>query len=83
MYAPPRAAARFGTFHAAYNTDLSYFERAAKKVLFGGGTIADAHVEDESIALEELAAMPAAYVAIVRELLAEGEGGDAGTADAR
>lgn len=74
MYAPPRALEKFGTFHAAYNTDLAYFERAAKKVLFGGGTIANAHVEDEYIEIDHLEAMPLQYETIVKELLAEDAG---------
>jgi hypothetical protein len=71
MYAPPRALAQLGTYTAAYNTDLSYFKRAGKKVLFGGGTIANAHVADEYIEIDELEAMPRQYAAIVRELLSE------------
>lgn len=70
-YAPPRALAAFGTYTAAYNTDLSYFNEASKKVLFGGGTIANAHTEDEYIDLADLRAMPHQYDAIVRELFEE------------
>lgn len=70
-YAPPRALATFGSYTAAYNTDLSYFRHAEKKVLFGGGTIANAHVEDEYIDLKDLEAMPNQYEMIVGELLEE------------
>jgi acetylornithine deacetylase/succinyl-diaminopimelate desuccinylase-like protein len=78
MYAPPRALAAYGTYTAAYNTDLSYFRRAGRKVLFGGGSIANAHVSDEYIELADLDALPAQYEAIARELLAERPAGFAG-----
>jgi acetylornithine deacetylase/succinyl-diaminopimelate desuccinylase-like protein len=71
IYAPPQAAATFGTYVASYNTDLSYFLRAKKKVLFGGGTIANAHIDDEYITLDDLVQMPLQYEAIVQELLSE------------
>jgi acetylornithine deacetylase/succinyl-diaminopimelate desuccinylase-like protein len=71
IYAPPQAAATFGTYIASYNTDLSYFRKAKKKVLFGGGTIANAHIDDEYITLDDLIRMPSQYEAIVQELLSE------------
>jgi hypothetical protein len=71
IYAPPRSAAEFGTFIASYNTDLSYFSQAKKIVLFGGGSILNAHTDDEYILLEELTQMPAQYEFIVRELLSD------------
>lgn len=71
MYAPPNALAALGSYTAAYNTDLSYFRRASKKVLFGAGSIANAHVDDEYIDVAELEALPGQYADIVRELLAE------------
>lgn len=71
MYAPPRALAALGSYTAAYNTDLSYFARASKKVLFGAGSIANAHVEDEYIEVAALRALPGQYADIARELLEE------------
>jgi acetylornithine deacetylase/succinyl-diaminopimelate desuccinylase-like protein len=71
MYAPPNATAKFGTYTASYNTDLSYFKNAGKKILFGGGTIADAHIDDEFIEIAALASMPLQYEEIIHELLTE------------
>lgn len=76
MYAPPRALAALGSYTAAYNTDLSYFARASKKVLFGAGSIANAHVADEYIEVAALRALPGHYADIVRELLAERHAAD-------
>jgi acetylornithine deacetylase/succinyl-diaminopimelate desuccinylase-like protein len=69
MYAPSRVAATLGTYTASYNTDLSYFNHASKKILFGGGTIANAHIDDEYIDVEDLTQMPSQYRDIVVELL--------------
>lgn len=69
MYAPPVAAAAYGTYVASYNTDLSYFQSSGNKVLFGGGSISTAHSDNEYIDLGALEQMPLQYQSIVHELL--------------
>ncbi|CAN8061671.1 unnamed protein product [Agarophyton chilense] len=70
FFAPPKAAARFGTCHVAYNTDVPHYKGGYKKaVLFGAGSIEQAHTEDEWVYVEQLEKMPKQLEAIISELL--------------
>ncbi|KNC79924.1 hypothetical protein SARC_07695 [Sphaeroforma arctica JP610] len=56
----------FGT--ACFNTDIPYFNFDGKAVLYGHGSITDAHCPREYIALKDLKSLVPAYVDLVKQL---------------
>lgn len=71
----PGVARTLGTTTVAYNTDLPYYRGATSKiVLFGAGSIHQAHTVNEYIERKELERLPELYRQIAQELLEEGEG---------
>jgi len=53
----------------AFNTDIAYFNLAGKAVLFGSGTILDAHTEHEKIGIAQLEDCIVKYTKLARILL--------------
>lgn len=69
-FVPPMAAERYGTCTVAYNTDVPYYKAPySRAVLFGAGSIEQAHKQDEWISIEELRRMPLHLESIVSEIL--------------
>lgn len=67
---PPRVAAELGTTSVAYNTDVPYYRRKYRAaVLFGAGSITNAHTEDEFVNVDELELLPGRLKTIVKEVL--------------
>jgi len=54
----------------AFNTDVPHLGRMGKPLLFGPGSILDAHAADEKISKKELLAAIDSYESLVRSLLA-------------
>lgn len=70
----PNLAKKVGTTAVAYNTDIPFFKgRTVRTVLFGGGSIFQAHTEDEYIDRVELEQLPLLYEEIVQQLVTEME----------
>ncbi|KAI0564512.1 Peptidase M20 [Gracilaria domingensis] len=70
FHVPAKAALRFGTAQVAYNTDVPYYKGGYKNaVLFGAGSIEQAHTQDEWICIEQLQRLPQQMQVIVSELL--------------
>ncbi|EME27145.1 acetylornithine deacetylase [Galdieria sulphuraria] len=59
----------FPTFVAKYNTDIPYAKFYRKALLFGAGSILDAHTSQEKISLDDLGKLPEFYVQIAKKLL--------------
>lgn len=55
----------------SFNTDIPYFSFTGKAVLYGHGSITDAHCPREYISLNDLVALPAAYINIASQLLSQ------------
>lgn len=71
FYVPSVVASKVGNTTVAYNTDMPYYQgKLSRVVLFGGGSIHQAHTAKEYIEVEQLEKLPSLYVEIVRELLA-------------
>ncbi|PXF45168.1 Peptidase M20 domain-containing protein [Gracilariopsis chorda] len=69
-FVPPNVAAQYGTCTVAYNTDVPYYKaRYSRAVLFGAGSIEQAHKDDEWISIEELRKLPHQLESIVSEIL--------------
>lgn len=72
FFVPKSVAKIVGTTVVAYNTDVPYYQGKVKKVvLFGAGSIAQAHRDHEWVEVKELNKLPGLYIQIVEELLAE------------
>lgn len=68
----PKISTHLGTISVAYNTDVPYFRgETSKVVLFGGGSIHQAHTDNEYIAIDQLERLPELYQNIANELLLE------------
>lgn len=68
----PNLAKEVGTTTVAYNTDVPFFKgQLVRTVLFGGGSIFQAHSEDEYIERCELERLPHLYEKIALELVNE------------
>lgn len=59
----------FPTFVAKYNTDIPYAKFYHKALLFGAGSILDAHTSQERISLNDLRKLPESYISIAKMLL--------------
>eukprot|EP00871_Galdieria_phlegrea_P003062 jgi/Galph1/3757/GphlegSOOS_G2423.1 len=59
----------YDNFVAKYNTDIPYARFYRKALLFGAGSILDAHTAEEKIAVEDLRNLPQEYKKIVTTLL--------------
>ncbi|GJQ09568.1 hypothetical protein GpartN1_g1359.t1 [Galdieria partita] len=59
----------FPTFVAKYNTDIPYAKFYHKALLFGAGSILDAHTSQERISLDDLRKLPESYIHIANKLL--------------
>lgn len=71
LHVPPRFHKIMGgdTIKVAYNTDLPYYQGKFKHmVLFGAGSIEQAHTDGEFVDIEELSKLPRLYRLIVDEL---------------
>jgi acetylornithine deacetylase len=55
-----------------FNTDAPHLGKVGRPILFGPGSILDAHTAAEKISKRELAEAVETYVGLVKELLAEG-----------
>lgn len=72
FFVPP-IAEEIGSIIVAYNTDVPYYKgELGRAVLFGAGSIAQAHTMDEFVEKEQLKKLPALYDRIARYLI---EGG--------
>lgn len=70
LYAPSASAAEFGTCSVSYNTDIPYYKGGYDKaILFGAGSIEQAHTEDEWISTKDLLELPYQLERIVKEML--------------
>lgn len=71
----PKLAKKVGTTTVAYNTDVPFFKgHAVRTVLFGGGSIFQAHTDDEYIDRDELEQLPSLYEEIARQLMDDMDG---------
>jgi acetylornithine deacetylase len=57
----------------AFTTDIPLLPRWGEPLLFGPGSVLDAHTEHDQVRLDELAAAADTYTAIARALLAEAD----------
>jgi len=55
----------------AFTTDIPFLSRWGEPLLFGPGSVLDAHTDNDHVRIEELEAAADAYVAIAQALLAE------------
>ncbi len=62
----------------AFTTDIPFLDRWGEPLLFGPGSILDAHTDEDHVRIEELEAAVLAYEQIARALLAEGGSAAAG-----
>lgn len=70
FYVPDHIKHKVGTTEVAYNTDLPYYKGECEKmILFGAGSIHQAHTDDEYIEIKELIKLPGLYVDIIHEIL--------------
>jgi acetylornithine deacetylase len=70
-----RTVPGFETAAFAFTTDVPLLDLWGKPLLFGPGSVVDAHTENDHVALAELEAAALAYEAIARTLLLEASGG--------
>lgn len=71
-YFVPEISKKVGTTIVAYNTDIPFYKGPTKRlVLFGGGSIFQAHSNNEFIDRNELEQLPHLYEQIAQELLDE------------
>jgi acetylornithine deacetylase len=69
-----RTVPGFETAAFAFTTDVPLLDRWGEPLLFGPGSILDAHTDGEHVEIGELEAAAAAYERIARELLRESRG---------
>ena len=55
----------------AFTTDIPFLPRWGEPLLFGPGSILDAHTDDDHVRIDELVAAAEAYAAIAKALLRE------------
>ncbi len=60
----------YETIVVAFNTDIPYFNFNGKALLWGAGSIMDAHTSGEKIAIADLQAAPSIYADLARKCLA-------------
>jgi len=72
-----RTVPGFETAAFAFTTDIPLLDRWGQPLLFGPGSVLDAHTEGDHVALEELEAAVLTYEVIARTLLREASGGAA------
>jgi acetylornithine deacetylase len=70
-----RTVPGFETAAFAFTTDIPLLGRWGQPLLFGPGSVRDAHTDGDHVELEELEAAARAYEAIARELLREATDG--------
>lgn len=66
-----RTVPGFETAAFAFTTDIPLLDRWGEPLLFGPGSVLDAHTDGDHVAIEELEAAASAYEAIARTLLRE------------
>lgn len=72
FFVPRGAGERLGTVSVSYNTDVAYWKgEYSRAVLFGAGSIHEAHTDDEYVSVEELEMLPERLASIVKEVLQE------------
>jgi acetylornithine deacetylase len=69
-----RTVPGFETAAFAFTTDIPLLDRWGEPLLFGPGSVLDAHTDGDHVALAELEAAAAAYETIARTLLREASG---------
>jgi acetylornithine deacetylase len=67
-----RTVPGFETASFAFTTDIPLLDRWGVPLLFGPGSVLDAHTDEERVELAELEGAVAAYERIARTLLEEG-----------
>ena len=65
----------FETSPVAYTSDIPLLDRWGRPLLFGPGSVLDAHTDADHVAITELEAAVLAYERIARTLLEEAAGG--------
>jgi acetylornithine deacetylase len=70
-----RTVPGFETAAFAFTTDIPLLDRWGQPLLFGPGSVLDAHTDDDHVEIAELEAGAAAYETIARALLREASGG--------
>lgn len=75
FYTPEKVGLEVGTTQVAYNTDVPYYQGAIRRaVLFGAGSIHQAHTEQEYIETKQLERLPMLYERMARDLLQDEDG---------
>jgi acetylornithine deacetylase len=69
-----RTVPGFETAAFAFTTDVPLLERWGQPLLFGPGSVVDAHTDGDHVEIAELEAAVLAYERIARELLREASG---------
>jgi acetylornithine deacetylase len=67
-----KTVAGFQTAIFPYTTDIPFLDRWGEPLLFGPGSIHEAHTAEEFVEIRDLHRAVDAYVAIARELLGRG-----------
>jgi acetylornithine deacetylase len=70
-----RTVPGFETAAFAFTTDIPLLDRWGEPLLFGPGSVVDAHTDSDSVGLADLEAAALAYEAIARTLLREASSG--------
>lgn len=70
-----RTVPGFDTAAFAFTTDIPLLDRWGEPLLFGPGSVLDAHTDGDQVAIAELEAAASAYEAITRALLREAADG--------
>jgi acetylornithine deacetylase len=70
-----RTVPGFETAAFAFTTDVPLLDRWGEPLLFGPGSVVDAHTEGDNVQLADLEAAALAYESIARSLLREASGG--------
>lgn len=70
FFVPEKMGEKLGTVGVNYNTDVAYWRGGYREaILFGAGSIHEAHTEDEYVNDAELEMLPGRLVSIVEEVL--------------
>jgi acetylornithine deacetylase len=70
-----RTVPGFETAAFAFTTDVPFLDGWGEPLLFGPGSVVDAHTDGDHVAVAELEAAVTAYERIARALLGEASGG--------
>jgi acetylornithine deacetylase len=70
-----RTVPGFETAAFAFTTDIPLLDRWGEPLLFGPGSVLDAHTDEDHVEIAELEASAVAYETIARTLLREAPGG--------